>query len=84
MLITLKFAIESKLEKNIETFAGNLTLIIGKCTIICKALIIPQRKATVPDKKKFEAKLPIAMPPVADLIVSPAVLIASDSVPSSN
>jgi retron-type reverse transcriptase len=49
--------------------------------MICKALIKPQRKATVPDKKKFEAKLPMAIPTVADLIVSLAALIASDSAP---
>ena len=77
----MKLAIESKFEKNIDTFAGNLTLIIGKWTMICKALIKPQRKATVPDKKKFEAKLPMAIPTVADLIVSLAALIASDSAP---
>lgn len=80
----MKLAIVSNLEKKIETFAGNLTLIIGKCTMICKAWIMPQRKPRVPEKKKFEAKLPAAIPPVVAKIVLPADNRASDRVPSSS
>jgi hypothetical protein len=45
---------------------------------------MPQRNPKVPDKKKFEAKLPITIPPVVATIVFPADCRASERVPSSS